>query len=243
MDHVRNTKTVRGRLAPLFLAVLLVPLMPAYALQQGADPAINQPYADPSFEAWVGRFERPGREVYDKREEIVAASGADAGMEVADIGAGTGLFTLLFAAKVGPDGRVYAVDIARGFVENILHRAREKGLRNVEGIVNSQNSADLPPQSVDLVFISDAYHHFERPQEMLQSIRDALRPGGALVIIDYRRSEGVSSAWVMEHVRAGKDAVIREVEAAGFDLVNDEDFLQQNFFLRFIKRDGRGTVR
>lgn len=242
MDRVRDMRTIRERWVPLvFLAVLLAP-SPAYALQQGADPGINQPYANPDFETWVGRFERPGREVYDKRQEIVAATGVDAGMEVADIGAGTGLFTLLFATKVGPDGRVYAVDISRGFVENILRRAREKGLRNVEGVVNSQNSADLAPQSVDLVFISDTYHHFERPQEMLQSIRDALRPGGTLVIIDYRRAEGASSAWVMEHVRAGKDTVIREVEAAGFDLAKDEDFLQQNFFLRFIKRDGRNAV-
>ncbi len=237
-------RTIRERLTVfVFLAVLVAPLAPAHALQQGADPGINQPYENPDFETWVGRFERPGREVYDKRQEIVAATGVGAGMKVADIGAGTGLFTLLFAAKVGPDGLVYAVDISRGFVENILRRAREKGLRNVEGVVNSQNSADLASQSIDLAFICDTYHHFERPQEMLRSIRDALRPGGALVIIDYRRAEGVSSAWVMEHVRASKDTVIHEVETAGFELEKDEDFLQQNFFLRFIKRDGRGAVR
>lgn len=232
MDSVR--KAVAGLVV---LCALGVPFTFTQAEQPGANPAINLPYRDPDFDTWVARFEQPGREVYDLRQEIVAATGAREGMDVADIGAGTGLFTLLFARKVGAEGRVYAVDIAEKFVENIRRRAQEQGLNNVVGIVNSQADTKLPPQSIDLAFICDAYHYFEKPQEMLRSIRQALRPGGTLVIIDFRRDDGADSSWVKEHVRAGKETVIREVKTAGFELAGEEDFLKRNYFLRFVKQD------
>ncbi len=209
--------------------------MVAGALAAGADPAINQPYTDPDYQTWVERFERPGREVYDKREEILAATGVRPGMAVADVGAGTGLYTRLFAKAVGPKGKVYAVDISKSFIDNILRTAREQGLTNVEGIVNSQTDTKLPAASVDLVFLSDTYHHFERPGPILSSIRRALKPGGALVVIDFRREPGKSSQWVLEHARVGKDEAAREIEAAGFERVEARDFLNENYFLRFKK--------
>lgn len=199
------------------------------------DPAINAVYEDPDFDAWDRAFERPGREVYDRREEIVALSGVTQGMTVADLGAGTGLFTLLLAEKVGPEGRVYAVDVSEEFVTHVIARARRQGLEQVRGIVNSQTSTELPDTSVDLVFMSDTYHHFEHPEAMLASIQKALRPGGTLVVIDFRRESGVSSEWVMGHVRAGKETVINEVESVDFRLVSDEELLRENFFLRFVK--------
>ncbi len=231
----------RLQLGLLLVALLVTGVaMPVQALEPGADPAINRPYRSPDFEEWVARFERPGREVYDKRGEIVAALELRPGMAVADIGAGTGLFTRLFAAKVGPSGKVYAVDISRAFVENILRSARGQGLDNVVGIVNTQTDTLLPPGSIDLAYVCDTYHHFEHAQQMLRSIHRALRPEGALVIIDYKKIEGVSSGWIMHHVRAGEEAVINEVEAAGFKLVGKGDFLARNYFLRF-KRAGSGS--
>jgi tRNA A58 N-methylase Trm61 len=109
--------TRRGCLR-LFLAALLLLGSAAFA-RDGADPAINRPYYDPDYQQWLERFERPGREVYDRREAIVAATGAKTGMQVADVGAGTGLFTMLFAERAGPGGKVYAVDISPTFVDNI----------------------------------------------------------------------------------------------------------------------------
>ena len=156
-------------------------------------------------------------------------------MTVADVGAGTGLFTVPFAEAVGLEGRVYAVDVAPEFVDNVERRARAQGLGNVVGIVNTQRSALLPPESVDLVFLADTYHHFEQPAEMLRSIHDALRPGGELVVIDFEREPGVSSSWVMRHVRAGRGQVIAEVELAGFRFTREEPILRGNFFLRFRK--------
>ncbi|OGI37931.1 MAG: methyltransferase type 11, partial [Candidatus Muproteobacteria bacterium RBG_16_62_13] len=172
-------------------------------------------------------------EVYDRREAIVARSGVLPGMTVADVGAGTGLFSRLFARAVGPGGKVYAVDISRTFIDNVQRMSRAQGLNNVIGIVNSQTETGLAPSSVDLVFLCDTYHHFEHPEKMLASIHRVLKPGGILVVIDFERIPGKSSAWILGHVRAGREQVIREIEAAGFRLIDQPVLLKENFYLRF----------
>ena len=229
-------KTSLRLLVALLITGALGTAQPVLAEQEsggGADPSINAPYQDPEFERWVRTFERPGREVYDRREAIVQAVGVEAGQAVADIGAGTGFFTLMFAEEVGPQGRVYAVDISRNFIRNIERRAASAGFENVEGVVNDQRSVELPPESVDVAFITNTYHHFEYPREIMASLRRALRPGGTVVVIDYRKEGG--SGWVRGHVRAAKPAVIDEMESTGFALVEDSDLLRKNYFLRFTK--------
>jgi ubiquinone/menaquinone biosynthesis C-methylase UbiE len=214
---------------------LLGPALTAGAQERSVSPGINQYYEDPNYRQWVATFERPGREIYDRRHEIANVTGLRPGMVVADVGAGTGLFTRLFAPMVGNEGRVIAVDISRGFIENILRTSRQQGLANVEGVVDTATDVSLPAASVDLVFVCDTYHHFEYPQRMLESIYEALRPGGELVVIDFRRIPGYSSPWVMQHVRAGKPTVVKEIESAGFRLTEHRDFLRTNYFLRFQK--------
>jgi predicted methyltransferase len=224
----------------LLLTTLLVcstVVNPPQAKEQNVSPGINESYYDAEFDHWVGVFERPGREVYDKRYKISAALDLKPGMHVADVGAGTGFFTQLFAQQVGESGRIYAVDISDNFIKHILQTARSQGRNNIEGIVNNQKSTQLPAKSVDLVFICDTYHHFEYPQSMLASIYRALHKNGQLVIIDFRKEPGVSSGWVMSHVRANEEDVIREVETAGFKLIEQPGLLQENFFLKFIKID------
>ena len=219
------------------LILVLVLTSEAYGQVPLARPDINKPFAAPDFQQWVARFERPGREVYDRRHAIVAATGIRPGMRVADIGAGTGLFTRLFSDRVGPSGKVYAVDISEVFIDNIVRISREQGQHNVEGVIDSAGDVGLPPQSVDLAFICDTYHHFEKPRAMMVSVRRALKPGGQLVVIDFRKIPGVSTPWVLGHVRAGRPEVIREIEAAGFRLVEDSDLLRVNYFLRFETRE------
>ncbi len=206
-----------------------------YSQEHSVKPGINKPYERPNFEQWIYRFERPGREVYDRRHRIVDATHVKPGMVVADIGAGTGLFTLLFSPKVGPSGRVIAVDISDVFVENIIRKAHEKRLMNVKGVVNTPTDVSLPPESIDLAFLCDTYHHFEYPMSMLQSIHKAMRTGAILVVVDFRRIRGLSSRWIMNHVRAGKQTVKKEIEASGFKLIEDNNFLRTNYFLRFKK--------
>jgi predicted methyltransferase len=201
----------------------------------GADPHVNAPFANPDHGRWVEVFERPGRELYDRREAVLAALALQPGMRVADVGAGTGLYTELFARAVGAEGRVYAVDVAASFIDAIERRMQAQGLRNVRGIVNTQHSTLLPPNSVDLVFLADTYHHFEHPADMLRSIHAALAPAGELVIIDFRRDAEIATPWVLQHVRAGRDQVVHEAELAGFHFVREEPTLRGNFFLRFRK--------
>jgi ubiquinone/menaquinone biosynthesis C-methylase UbiE len=221
-----------------YLALLLALLAAGPIMaRDGADPSINRPYLDPDFQQWVERFERPGREVYDRRQAIIAASGVKPGMRVADIGAGTGLFSMLFARQVGTEGKVYAVDISKTFIKNIEQRARHAGLTNITGITSTQSETRLPPDSVHLAFVCDTYHHFEQPRSMLASIHRALKSGGILVVIDFERIEGKSSDWVLGHVRAGKQQAIREIEAAGFRLMEDRPLLRENFYLKFGKND------
>jgi predicted methyltransferase len=226
------------------LLALLFPLTAGPVVAQtgpfpGANPAINRPYQDPDYQQWVDRFERPGREVFDYRRQILAAAGVSASMTVADVGAGTGLFTRLFAEAVGPGGKVYAVDISQGFIRNVLRTANEQGLANVEGIVNSQTSAALPAASVDLVFISDTYHHFEQPIAMMRSVFEALRPGGRLIIVDFERIPGRSSPWILRHVRAGKETFSREIESVGFQPMGEVPIMRRNYLLRFQKPASR----
>jgi ubiquinone/menaquinone biosynthesis C-methylase UbiE len=219
------------------ISLLLLILLPLTVFaEQNANPGINDHYQNPDVGQWRGVFERDGREVWDRRDDIIRVLDLQPGMAIADIGAGTGFFTMLMAREVGPMGKAYAVDIAPEFVKAIELRAKGQGIDNIVGIVNDQKSTRLPPQSVDLVFISDTYHHFEYPMTTLKSIHEALRPGGELVVIDFKRIPGFSSAWVMSHVRAGEDQVTTEIQSAGFEPVQRLDFMQTQYFLRFRKR-------
>ena len=221
--------------AALLFAVFAFGAGPACAQEKSVRPGINKPYENPDIKESVKRFESENREVFAKRKEIVAACKLKPGMAVADVGAGTGLFTRLFAAEVGPKGRVYAVDIARKFIEHVEKTCKEAGLKNVTGIVCTPTSAELPLNSVDLVFICDTYHHFEYPQKTMASIHRALRRGGQLVLVDYRRIEGKTPDWLLKHLRAGEETFTKEIEAAGFRVVDHADFLKENYLVRFEK--------
>jgi predicted methyltransferase len=238
MFRIRRDPMNPRRLPVILLAAwlgLVALFPPAGAQERSVYPGINREYEHPVWSQWVAAFENQGREVYVRRDAIVEASGVRPGMVVADIGAGTGLFTRLFAARVAPGGKVYAVDISATFVDNILRTCREQGLDNVQGIVDSDRSAGLPADSIDLAFVSDTYHHFEYPVSMLASIHDALRSGGRMIIVDYRRDPRVNPPWVLQHVRAGRTMVVHEVQAAGFRFVAEKPILRSNYFLVFEK--------
>ena len=158
-------------------------------------------------------------------------------MKVADIGAGTGLFTLPFSEAVGPDGKVYAVEIAKNFLRHIRARAQKANAANVETVLCTERSVELPEGSIDLAFICDVYHHFEYPQASLASLHKALKPGGELVLIDFKRIPGESSDFVMGHVRAGQEVFESEIAAAGFEKIGEVGgVLKENYFVRFRRR-------
>lgn len=225
------------RYATITLFLLFTASAIIHAEEKNVSPDINRHYQDVDHRDWIGTFEVPGRDVYDKRLDVVKALRLKPGMSVADIGAGTGFYSLLFAEEVGPDGKVYAVDIAEGFISFIRQRAAEKGVSNIKGVLSSQKDTKLDPGSIDLAFVCDTYHHFEYPKTMLASIKKALRPGGSLVIIDFIKDPEVSSGWVMSHVRLNREAVIKEIEQAGFRLEAAPNILKSNYFLKFAKKE------
>lgn len=200
-------------------------------------PGINAEFLKPSLNLtqWVERFEREGREIFTEREKIVAAAKVRPGTAVADIGAGTGLFTRLLSQEAGPKGKVYAVDIARDFLEHIEQHAAAAGWKSVQTVLATERSVELPPNSIDLAFICDTYHHFEYPRSTMTSLHRALRSGGELVVVDFKRIPGQSSEWVTNHVRAGEEVFTAEIEAAGFRKVERLDLLKDNYVLRFRK--------
>lgn len=224
-------------IVPLSLVAALLSSLPAIAQEASVKPGINAPFQSPDVGQFVERFEKEGREVFTGREKIVEALDLKPGMAVADVGAGTGLFTRLIAPKIGLEGKLFAVDIAKEFVDHTVRSCQAKGWTQVEGIVCTPDDARLPENSVDLVFICDTYHHFEFPQKTMASIHRALKPGGRVVIVDFHRKEGVSSDWILSHVRAGREEVVREVEQCGFAFIDGPDFLKENYLVRFRKLD------
>jgi ubiquinone/menaquinone biosynthesis C-methylase UbiE/intracellular sulfur oxidation DsrE/DsrF family protein len=214
------------------LCSLLVPVLPAQ--EKSVRPGINDSFRDPDPKQFTERFEIESREVFAKRKEILETIALKPTDVVADIGAGTGLFTRLFASKLQPDGRVIAVDIAQKFLDHIEVTSREQNLRNVETLLCTDDSTELPPESIDVAFICDTYHHFEFPKKTMTSLRKALKPGGRVVLIDFRRIEGESSDWTLEHVRAGQEVFEAEIKDAGFRKTDEvKDLLKENYMVVF----------
>jgi FkbM family methyltransferase len=230
MNHPRQ-------LLLLSLSVLCLAALPAPAQEKSVRPGINKPFENPSVKEYIGKFEVESREVFAQRQDIVAACKLKPGMAVADIGAGTGLFTLLFAKEVGPEGKVYAVDIAPKFIQHIEQTCRDRGIKNVGGVVCKADAVGLPEGSIDLAFICDTYHHFEFPYKTMASVHRALRLGGRVVLVDFRRIPGVSSDWVLNHVRAGQEVVTKEILSTGFKVVGEPKLLKDNYCLILEKAE------
>lgn len=207
------------------------------AVETSVKPGINDAWRSGRTSRLVGRLESESREVWVQRARIVEVVDARPGMVIADIGAGSGFLTLMLARAVGPGGKVYALDINDKLLTRIAGRARAERLANVVTMVTPERATPLAPESVDLVFMCDAYHHFEYPRAMMRSIRAALRPGGELVLVDLERIPGVTSPAMLSHVRAAREVFQREIEGDGFALVRVHEVpeLQENYVLRFRK--------
>jgi len=218
----------------LLLIALSMTATSIVAQEQSVRPGVNDSFRDPDPQQFVERFEIESREVFAKRKEIVAAMKLKPTDTIADIGAGTGLFTRMFAEAVAPEGRVIAVDIAQKFLDHIEVTCRERSLLNVETLLCKDDSTELPPNSIDVAFICDTYHHFEFPQKTMKSVLEALKPGGRVYVIDFRRVEGESTEWTMNHVRAGQDVFEAEIVDSGFRKTDElKDLLKENYILVF----------
>lgn len=218
---------------------LLVALPTVHALAQGGSvkPGINDKFlsVDLDVDEWTKKFEGESREIYTHRGEIVASLGLEAKQRVADVGAGTGVFSALLAEAVGSNGSVWALEISPKFLEHLRERFSKAGLSQIEVVENTDRTTGLGDSSIDLAFICDVYHHFEFPEAMLKNLRYVIRSRGSLVIVDFDRIPGKSEPWILEHVRAGKDVFRAEIEAAGFRFKEEIEIegLEDNYILRF----------
>ena len=183
----------------------------------------------------AGWLERPQRERQERTDLLIERLPLEPDDVVADIGAGTGYFTLPVARRV-PEGRVYAVDIQPEMLAIIQRRVREAALDNVLTVLGSETGPRLPAGEVDLAFIVDAYHEFSHPREMGEALLRALRPGGRLVLIEYRGEDpGVPIKPLHKMTEA---QTRREIEALGLVWRETGDYLPQQHVLVFEKPAG-----
>ena len=210
---------------------------PAVAPAETPQPVavrINREYEGRTAKSWERSFEREGREAHDRRDDIVALLELKPGMAIADVGAGTGMFTVELARAVAP-GLAYAVDPQPYFLEHVAARARDAKLDNVRTIHADQHASGLAQGSIDVAFMCDAYHHLELPKTYLADLHTALREGGRLVIIDYDRTRKGTREWMRDHIRADPSEFRAEIESAGFTLLSEPKLLEENFVMIFAR--------
>lgn len=180
----------------------------------------------------AGWLERPERERQERTDLFIERLPLERDGVVADIGAGTGYFSFPVAARV-PDGRVLAVDIQPEMLALVEDERARLGVTNVEPVRGSVTDPNLPAGEVDLAFIVDAYHEFSHPREMARGIHRALRPGGRLVLVEYRGED--STVPIKPLHRMTEDQARRELEAAGFEWLRTDDYLPWQHVLVFEK--------
>lgn len=184
-----------------------------------------------SVEEWRRILEDPSRDAWQKPAQVLEALGLRPGQDVADIGAGTGYFSVRFAQAVGPGGQVFAVDIDQGLIDHLNERAKDAGLSNLKAVLAAPDDPLLGKKSLDIVFVCDVIHHVQDRQGYFAKLSGALRPGGRLAIVDfYKRETPVGPPVAMKIAR---EDLISELREAGFVLAQAFDFLPHQYFLVF----------
>jgi precorrin-6B methylase 2/mono/diheme cytochrome c family protein len=182
----------------------------------------------------VDFFDRPEREAEEQSEALIDALGIREGARVADLGAGTGYFTWRLARRVGPSGKVIAVDIRQSMLDLAAQAVQAHRLANVDFVLGKENDPRLAERSLDMVFIAHSYHEFAQPEMVLDAVRRSLKRGGRLVIVEYKK-ESLRAPAAPLH-KMSLDEIRTEIEPMGFDLDRILDFLPVQHCLIFIPR-------
>lgn len=180
----------------------------------------------------IGWLERRDREGEEKPSLVMEQLELEPDAVVADIGAGSGYFSFLIAPLV-PDGKVIAVDIQQEMLDFVEAKKKLKKIFNVETLLGTIQDTRLPEDTVDLAILVDAYHEFSHPREMAQSIIKGLKPGGRIVLLEYRGEDPLVPIKPLHKMTVKQ--VRREMEAVGFEFVEVRDFLPRQHFLVFQK--------
>jgi len=180
----------------------------------------------------LGLLEPPDREAWQKPDQVMDALHVAEGTKVVDLGAGGGWFTVRLARRVGPYGRVYAVDVQRLMIEAIGRRVQREGYTNVTPVHGDEDDPKLPADAlVDAVLIVDAFPEMRDPVKMLRNVSRRLKPQGLIGIIDYRPGDGGPGPDAEDRVAAS--VVSTNAAAAGLNLIEQHTFLPYQYFLIF----------
>jgi ubiquinone/menaquinone biosynthesis C-methylase UbiE len=215
-------------------ALALLVVVGVTALAQDVHPISKRPIARVMSHEGADWLDRPEREQEEEPDRALDAIGVSAGATVADVGAGSGYFTVRLARRVGRNGKVYATDIQREMLARLDRRLKKDNIGHVELVLGTEDDPRLPPAALDLILMVDVYHELARPQETLRKLRASLKPAGRLVLLEYRK-EDPTVPIRFEHKMSVAEAK-QELEAEGFSFVRVLDVLPRQHILIFTPR-------
>ena len=218
------------RLDALIVAAVFAPC-PLGAAQDAIRTREEAHHLHRDPQAYIAMLENPARDAYQKPEEVVRALALKPGETVADIGSGSGYFTLRLAKAVGDAGRVYGVDIDPEMIRHLNRRVRDAGVRNVQTILSAPDDPLLPDGSIDRFVVVDTWHHVDKQPEYLALMKKMLKPGGQVVMIDFHKRELPVGPPV--EMKIAREVLVRQMEANGFRLAQEHTFLPYQYFLVF----------
>jgi ubiquinone/menaquinone biosynthesis C-methylase UbiE len=214
------------------ILVLLLFFSPLFG--QAVHPLTGRPIAQVMSAAGSDWLDRPERESEEHPDQALEALDLKRGMVVADVGAGSGFMSFKMAKLVGPAGKVYANDVQPEMLEKLRARAQRDKVANVQTVLGTETDPKLPAGSIDLILMVDVYHEFSHPQEMLDRMREALKPAGRLVLVEYRK-EDPKIPIRPEHKMSVAD-VKTEVEAEGYQFDQVIEVLPRQHIIIFRPR-------
>ncbi len=243
----RMTRGLPTRLTAVWLAVVVAGLEVACSTPQSVQAQHGQKEAlelgkitrkrqiAPLFSAehadWLIR---PDREATEQPEKVLDALKIPEGAVVGDVGAGVGYFTWRLARRVGPKGKVIAVEVQQKMLDLLAKNLKERNISNVEMVLGGVRDPRLPPGALDLALLVDVYHEFAEPEVMLYHIRRALKPAGRLVLVEYRKED--PSVPILPLHKMSTPEVRGEIEPQGFQFVEALEFLPTQHILIFTPK-------
>jgi predicted methyltransferase len=217
---------IRNSLFSTFFIALSYTLLSTAPVTAQSHQTHQHSFAD--AEKWAQEFDDPKRDAWQKPHEVIQALALKPDAVIADIGSGTGYFSVRLAHMV-PKGRVYGVDIEPDMVKYLAERAKRDGLKNLIALTGAPGDP-LLPEKVDLILMVDTFHHIEHRDRYFRRLHDSLKPGGRVAIIDFRMDSLVGPP---KSARSTPDGVKAELNRAGYTLVQEHAFLPNQYFLIF----------
>jgi ubiquinone/menaquinone biosynthesis C-methylase UbiE len=230
----RNYAVRQGRMLAAALAWWLgtATLAPAF---QDVHPVSGRKIAHVMGVGGADWLDRNERESEEHPNEALDALHLKPGMVVADVGAGTGYMTLRMAKRVGPSGKVYGEGVQPEMLRMLRENAVKAKLGNIEEVLGTESDPKLPSGKLDLILLVDVYHEFSHPQEMVRHMRDALKPDGRLVLLEYRKED--PSVPIKPEHKMSVEEVKMEIEPEGFHLETPIEILPRQHILILRRRE------